>query len=135
MLTLGGQDELNRVLGTFFPHPIRFRQIWYKPQTFRIFCFINLLLGGFGLVSITLPSTNCFDRLEIFDITQRARAIETARFGSRLIFVFFVNAWLFAAPLTQTGFNRKRHEATKVPRELLTRTGLKCDRSFSHEYY
>eukprot|EP00438_Fugacium_kawagutii_P014839 Skav234813 [mRNA] locus=scaffold69:739677:747462:- [translate_table: standard] len=26
------RDELNRVLGTFFPHPIRFRQIWYVWQ-------------------------------------------------------------------------------------------------------
>ena len=26
------QDELNRFLGTFFPHPIRFRQIWRRSQ-------------------------------------------------------------------------------------------------------
>lgn len=30
------QDELSRILGTFFPHPIRFRQIWLAPQTCKV---------------------------------------------------------------------------------------------------
>ena len=57
-----GQDELSRILGTFFPHPIRFRQIWPAPQGrdslpgLASFARLTTLPGAFGTLVITIKT-------------------------------------------------------------------------------